>query len=318
MVLPPKPFVVNERQLVVATVRSILTTKPGKAWRKLVAAMVWPTLRFLLNWRRAPDLCLSKEFSNIFRDFSATTRIGELAQGISYAYWHWERGYVWIADFGPWASKLTPSYVGKKSPDFVMFNPVLNDLAVFEAKGSGSPCHKKAMGVALRQCKVAVKHPAFNRGYGSVLTLDSKNLLGFGTLHIRDPDSAAQPSEELQYYVFRRSYASWFDLTGDDELALWCREEFPEAIGAEQHPKRINKRVNATNSPLTQILVLALGLDPERTFFAIDDVVVEAILSFESFQANRESLLFRIRGRAAELQRFEGVIFPDGTYIIQE
>jgi hypothetical protein len=107
-----------------------------------------------------------------------------------------------------------------------MFNTKINDLAVMESKGTGSNCHKAAMGTALRQCKDAVAHPSFSRSYGSVLTLDSTNPAGVGTLHIRDPEGSAELSPELSYYVFRRSFASWFELTGDEELAYWCRQEF--------------------------------------------------------------------------------------------
>lgn len=90
---PAQPFVINERQLVLAIVRSVLTVNSGRESRKYMAVIVKPTLRFLLDWNRAPDLSVSHHFHNVLRDFSATTRIGELAQGVSYAYWKWERGY---------------------------------------------------------------------------------------------------------------------------------------------------------------------------------------------------------------------------------
>lgn len=87
-----------------------------------------------------------------------------------------------------------------------MLNSTISDLTVMESKGTGSNCHKSAMCTALRQSKDAVAHPSFSRSFGSVLTLDSQNPAGVGTLHIRDPEGAAEVSPELSYYVFRRSF----------------------------------------------------------------------------------------------------------------
>ncbi|WP_139559714.1 hypothetical protein [Methylotetracoccus oryzae] len=215
-----------------------------------MAAIVKPTLKFLLDWNRAPDLSVSAHFLNVLRDFSATTRIGELAQGVSYAYWQWERGYHWITDFGPWVEGLHPPYAGTRSPDFVMLNTAINDLAVMESKGTGSNCHKSPMGAALRQCKDAVAHPSFSRSFGSVLTLDSKNPGGVGTLHVRDPEKAAKVPIELSYYVFRRSFASWFELTGDEDMADWCRQEFEVLSDLRQSRRQVSNDKGERGNPL--------------------------------------------------------------------
>jgi hypothetical protein len=282
-----------------------------------MAAIVKPTLRFLLDWNRAPDLSLSGHFLNVLRDFSATTRIGELAQGVSYAYWKWQRGYHWIADFGPWVEGLHPPYAGTKSPDFVMLNPVINDLAVMESKGTGSNCHKSAMGTALRQCKDAAAHPSFSRSYGSVLTLDSKNPSGVGTLHIRDPEGTAELSAELSYYVFRRSFASWFELTGDDKLADWCRQDFTEGSDPRQSRRQIPfDNGEEKGSSLRVITAEALGFDPDRVSFEIDPLFAQALGDFDVFKnsrvelGNRGSNLGNIADRGS-------ITFPDGTLIVE-
>jgi len=313
---PQKPFLVNDRQLVVSIVRSILTVNSGRTSRKYMAAIVKPTLQFLLDWNRAPNLSVSADFFAVLRDFSEKLRIGELAQGVSYAYWKWQRGYTWIADFGPWAAGLTPPYKGKKSPDFIMLNLITNDLAVMESKGTGLNCPKSAMGKALRQCKEAVAHPSFSRGYGSVLTLDSGNPNGVGTLHLRDPYKPAEVTDKLSYYVFRRSFASWFDLTGDDELADWCRQDFREDADPQASVRQIPLRSRNRVSPLRTMTAAALGLDPESASFEIEPLFAQALGDFNVFK-NALSTLGTRRAAIDEVSDRGSIIFPDGTSIVE-
>lgn len=315
-ITPAIPFVVNDRQLVLAMVRSTLTVNSGRASRKYIAAIVKPTLRFLLDWNRAPALRLSPHFLNALRDFSATTRIGELAQGVSYAYWKWHRGYHWITDFGPWVAGLHPPYAGTKSPDFVMLNPATNDLAVMESKGTGSNRHKLAMWAALRQCKDAVAHPSFSRSFGSVLTLDSQNPRGVGTLHIRDPERTADLSAELSYYVFRRSFASWFELAGDENLADWCRQEFKEESDPRQSSRQIPIENGEKGSPLRVITAEALGLDPDRVSFQIDPLFAQALGDFDVF-INSRIELGKHGSSIANIPDWGPIRFPDGTLIVE-
>lgn len=299
----PPPFVFNERQLVIAMVRAILTANPGKPARKLIAAITWPTLRFMLDWSAAPRFELSNVCSLGIRDFSLTSRIGELAQGVSYAYWHWARGYAWIADFAPWAAG------SGMAPDFVMFDARTKDLALMEAKGTGSDCYKSPMYKALRQCKAGLKAGPFVRGYGSVLALDwSKNSTGCGTLHIRDPETSGSPSERTAYAVFRRSYASWFELSGDARMAAWCR-----SVPDDRELYREAPEPYADQSLVTNSVLPSLGFDLRKTRLFIVPAVLEALYSFQ---------IFRQGAWLNELQKISSdknvMRFPDGTVIAQE
>lgn len=314
---PPHPyFVVNDRQLVISMVRSILTVNPGQQSRKSLAEIVWPTLRFMLDWTHAPDLIVSTTFLKLFRDFSRTSKIGELAQGVSYAYWKWQRGYAWITDFGPWTAGLHPPYVGTKSPDFVMLNMTTNDLAVMESKGTGSDCHKKKMGEALRQCRAAIAHPAFARGFGSVLTFDSGNPSTPGQLHIRDPEKRAEITEELRYFIFRRSYASWFDLVGDNDLADWCRQEISDGVGLPITEERIDRASQDWFSPLRFLTAAALGFDPVRTSYELDPLVRAALADFNFFK-RAEWGQFSAQMHEMPPDNHRHIRFPDGTIIIE-
>jgi hypothetical protein len=302
----------NDRQLVVAMVRSLLTTNPGSVSRKYVAAIVWPTLRFLLDWNQTPDLRISPDCPKVLRDFSLTTRIGELAQGVSFAYWKWQRGYAWITDFNPFAKSLLPAYAGSKFPDFVMLNLKCNDLAVMEAKGTGSHCHKKQMTKARRQCRDAESHPAFNRGFGSILTLDVANPSGIGSLHIRDPESRGDHSAGLRHAIFRRSYATWFELAGEEETASWCRKQNIDEK-ASDYPIRDDGRRGASDT-LRKMTAMALGFDPSKVRFTVASEVLEALSSFEVFTGMEwfQHLQQRLLRYGDDDRQ---IIFPDGTVI---
>jgi hypothetical protein len=316
---PIPPFVVNERQLVVELIRSVLTANSGRASRKFMAAIVKPTLQFLLDWSATPNLRVSPHFLKVLRDFSATTRIGELAQGVSCAYWKWGRGYSWIADFGSWAAGLQPPYTGSKSPDFVMLNMDSGDLAVMEAKGTGSHCHKTAMGLALRQCKDAAEHKAFSRGFGSILTLDTANPSNPGTLHVRDPENGTEPTDELRFFVFRRSYASWFELVGDDDLADKLRCEMvngdPDLSISTQ---RIDQGQQVPRGVLRTTTATALGFDPGRTRFGVSPIVSSAFSDFELFKRTDWQELRKHSSQISPPGGPTSIYFPDGTWISED
>lgn len=309
----PSDFVLNDRQLVVAMVRSILTVNSGKSTRKYMAAIVRPTLQFLLEWKSAPKLRISDSFNSFVRDFSVTTRIGELAQGISYAFWMWERGYSWISDFGPWARTMLPPYAAKKSPDYVMFNPTTGDVALMEAKGTQSAAHQSPMRNALNQCKEALPHVFAARGYGSVLTLDTKNVAGLGKLHIRDPDRKFVANDEMRHFLFRRSYASWFDLLGKDDLTSICRQHVRTHLGDIQDAIVYGQE---GGSVLCTITSMALGLNPARARYSINPEIWLALNDIEAFQ-KFDWLQFSERIKTLA-NRGQGIYFPDGTSIVED
>jgi hypothetical protein len=272
----------------------------------------------MIDWSRVPYLRVSTDFLTGLRDFSVTGRIGELAQGVSYAYWKWSQGYSWISDFGPWASKLVPPYSGKKSPDFVMVNLVTSKVAIMEAKGTQSSDHSSPMNAALRQCKAALaeKIPV-THGFGSVLTLDTA-AGGVGRLHIRDPEVVAEISDEMRHDLFRRSYASWFDLVGDDEQAALCRgiSKNIDRSSLKNDPAISKDDFQRSVNPLRDITSAAIGFDPSRTKFQIDPEVRMAIGNFNNFKSI-DWKQFAERMRSPGDLNKKLIRFPDGTSITE-
>lgn len=320
-VINVNPFVFNDRQLVVAMVRSILTVNAPRPARNYMAGIVRPTLRFMLDWGRVPALSVDPAFRRSLRDFSVTMRVGELAQGVSYAFWKWSAGYTLISDFQGWALRF-PTYVaGGKEPDFAMFNPLTGAITLMEAKGTSSNDHRPQMTKAIAQCRHGLTLVPAGRGWGSVLTLDSKTPAGQGMLHIRDPGDEIKPPLEDRFRLFRRSYASWFDLTGDTARSANLRGD---GIRYRKRPSQAGATLSVPEfepsapkprklDPLASETASALGFDPASTVFRLDPQIEAALDDINAF----EKLDWKKLHARAVADRDNVIVFPDGTAIAQ-
>ena len=199
--------------------RSLLTYNPARPARRFASAIVPPTLRFMLRWQNGP-MSLNAVFRGALRDFSSTNRIGELSQGVAYAYWR-QNGYRVVADYVGLVASLGHPHGGGASPDYVMCNPTTGDVALMEVKGTTRQSHWSGMYAAQRQCDAALPNGFANRGFSCVLMLNRNG--GGSSFHYRDPEVGTKVSNRLRHEMFRRSYASWFELSGDADLARWCR-----------------------------------------------------------------------------------------------
>lgn len=183
-----------------------------------------------------------------------------------------------------------------------------------EAKGAGGHDHKGAMSTALRQCGAALANNQFHRGYGSVLTLDRKAVsTGRAELHIRDPEVDSEVSEWTAYEVFRRSYASWFDLAGAPGMAAWCRRyvrDSGETVATYDvaFPDRVQQE-DSIGRAVSDSVLPALGFDRSRTEFSVEPAVLLALGDFNVFK--KREWLSAIRPGLEE----DRISFPDGTII---
>jgi hypothetical protein len=315
--VPRTPFPVNDQQLVVCIARSILTGRATRSSRRFMAAIVRPTLDFMLDWASAPALKLRHDFGKTVKDFSAKSSVGELAQGICYAYWMIGRGYIWVTDFDSWAvdtGVTIPS--SSKRPDYVMFDPASGETVLMEAKGTSSGDHKKAMGEALRQCRAVLEGVYADKGFGCALTLDVDSATGRGCLHLRDPEGVTEGSDRTNYLIFRSSYSSWFEISGDRERAAYFRNA--KTIGVNrQIPNQTNDFKKADRGdPLRSAIARALGINPERARFRVDEEVWDALHSEGVYsKMDLGGLASRLKEKGK--RDSNAVIFPDGTIISQ-
>lgn len=157
------------------------------------------------------------------RDFSLTSRVGEFAQGISYAYWAFDRR-AHLADFDEWNAATYPGVLLRAQPDFVIAPLGTNNLLVVEAKGTTSHSPKNQMRRALGQAKDAQHHPAITECYSTVLTFATALGLPARVL-VQDPMAEGEASLEDRWEVFRLHYAGWYEMACHYERALELRRE---------------------------------------------------------------------------------------------
>lgn len=154
------------------------------------------------------------------RDFSKSTRIGELAQGINYLFIQ-KKGYPFIVDYKHFCDVSGIMYSGK-SPDFVIMNGGFNKIGLLESKGEASLTNtvQRKLKMAINQLKGAniklkidVHIPCCARFERNDSTDNSS--INYKEIQIRNSNKTISDEEKLK--LIRMHYASWFSLVGDFE-----------------------------------------------------------------------------------------------------
>lgn len=172
-----------------------------------------------------PNARLNSSRINLLRDFSRTSRIGEIAQGLTYLYLRKQQGCSIINDYKFFClSNNIYIPANTSTPDFVAQNSMLTtDVCLAESKGTetiSSKSIKEKLAESMSQCTIgeAILH---GEGTYNVIkklgfcfelsdeldTIDSK-------LHFVDPENP--PKQSLENYMpLRLHYATWFYMVGD-------------------------------------------------------------------------------------------------------
>jgi hypothetical protein len=164
------------------------------------------------------------------RDFSKTTRIGELAQGVNALFVQDRLNYPYVIDFHYFHEKVygTPYGVGS-TPDFVVLNNDLRKVGLFESKGEGAVTStitgiNGKLNDALTQLEV-ITNPCAEELIPICARFeqnndDEKNSSIHYSIITR---TCVQPTPPLR--ILRMHYASWFYLIGDFTRATQLLEE---------------------------------------------------------------------------------------------
>lgn len=291
-------FQISKKRLIVSTVRAMLSSRAPWAVRNYLAASVLPAFHFFVDDTHPPDFRVSNIRLSYLRDFSLTSRIGEFAQGISYAYWAFGVK-AHLCDFVEWSNAKYPGEPLPTRPDFLVAPFSGSQLFVMEAKGTLAHEPTDQMRKAIRQAKGMSSHPALTNAYGTVVTFDAAMGLA-ARIHIKDPTFEGSPTESDLWEAFRQHYASWYELAGDFERASWLRGEVR------------GDRVDRVQSDFVRRSTLqALGM--EGAEFQLDERIEEALESREVHADGqwREVMASWDSGRLANNQ----LDFPDGTAI---
>lgn len=291
-------FSVSEQHLIVYIVRAMLTHRAHSAARHYLSASMALTLDFMLDRTRAPAFAIDMVRLGSLRDFSVTGRVGELAQGIAYAFVAHATGSV-LCDFVDWSKANYPSHILSKKPDFAVLSMIHNRVDVMEAKGTLKRIYRRPMKEAIEQAKLT-GHPGVTNGFGVAVAFDAYSTQR-ASMHIQDPEGQEQASESAMHDAFKRSYASWYDLAGNTRVAAWCRSEMFGGV---------------ENDPRLRLFVLRmLGL-PEHSQFVVMPDIEEAIFSEDVFRT-RSFNQFRYPVEPT-IEHGPHIRFPDGTAIIVE
>lgn len=165
-------------------------------------------------------LTLNKENENLLRDFSKTTRVGELAQGINYFYFKKYKNVATIYDYKFFCEKKKCKTKGK-SPDYVL---VYNDgtIGLMESKGITKADPSYSIQSGKEQCinGQSVLKKYVKNGFVSAVNFatSSKRMTRTTRLYIVDPNTDNTHIESNMDEHIRYEYSKLFHYIGEKEI----------------------------------------------------------------------------------------------------
>tara|TARA_R110002050_G_scaffold158249_1_gene287509 strand:+ start:6199 stop:7353 length:1155 start_codon:yes stop_codon:yes gene_type:complete len=175
-------------------------------------------------------LLLSESRYQRLRDFSRTTRIGEMAQGLNVHFCGSRLNFPFIIDFdlakNHILSQLNIQNSGK-SPDFLVINQSLDKIGLLESKGTmGGVVSGKSgyLSGAMEQID-AVENPCFDYNIPICIKFENNNDVSdpfnIPTNKVSSVNYSVLENEcadpKVLTRLFKLHYASWFYLVGDFE-----------------------------------------------------------------------------------------------------
>lgn len=175
---------------------------------------------------KGSKLALRDGFRNKYRDFSKTSRTGELAQAINYIFAQEKLGYKFVLDYEEFISATkTPTKKTGAAPDYVLFGKNSKNLAVLESKGSSASAKLPLATIRSRlfsamnsQCGDGVRHLQKNghlvsHSYASLVELVESSDVGESIIHFADPDYDEFDNVDYSKAV-KSHYSRWLSFIG--------------------------------------------------------------------------------------------------------
>lgn len=169
------------------------------------------------------NLTLSESRYKRLRDFSKSTRIGEMAQGINTFFVVDRLGFPYFIDYDLAKEKTSIGFKNKsKSPDFVILNSSLSKIGLYESKGNMNGTPSKDLKSALTQINHVYNPPCID--YKVPVCTRFQNNNDFSMKKPRKPRKSSinyalietDCSDPKDYTTLKKlHYASWFYLVGD-------------------------------------------------------------------------------------------------------
>lgn len=187
---------------------------------------------------RFSDFRLNSNSLNRYRDFSKTTRTGEIAQGVSFLFAQKVLQKRVVIDFKLFFEKLNQQIEGNVStPDYIIADNIYGGVELMESKG-GIQMHpnyiKSRLIRANNQCRSgesvinALLGWRVNSSFSCCTSFENENSTLGTKIHYTDPPYRNNKDADL-LRLFRFHYAAWFLLAGDFKNAkLLLTDNAPE------------------------------------------------------------------------------------------
>mgnify|MGYP000902748737 CR=1 FL=1 len=242
---------ISDHELSWALARTVLGYSISLPNRARFAAIMQSVLDLMVEPVSGP-LALIADYQQVFRDFSGTSRVGELGQALAYHHFATASPFTHIADFVGWVESRGGDVKGESTPDFILLNAASSrrPVGLLEAKGSVNPQAKSARldrgkeqgengRAILRRVSPSIRVRHILAGFTQFAIRGQTR--GPTTLHLMDPEGR-QPdlSDAVLARLVRASYASFFSSLGHRETARVLQSgepiQFQPELELAKHP----------------------------------------------------------------------------------
>lgn len=202
-------------------------------WGDFIASLL--SLNSIID-RIEPNVRLKQSRLLYLRDFSKTTRIGEIAQGLTHLYLRKKEGYPFINDYEHFCSLSGISIPHKSStPDFVAQKKELEaNVCLAESKGTlseSSKSIKTKLAKAMSQCvsgeNILHSQSTFKviQKLGFCFELSNEKEQLNSRLHFVDPEEPPE-NKATSSFPLRMHYATWLYMVGQfDNVERLLKEQ---------------------------------------------------------------------------------------------
>ncbi|MBT2771061.1 hypothetical protein J7J47_02300 [Halomonas sp. ISL-60] len=260
------------------------------------------------------SICLKNGFRDKYRDFSRSSRTGELGQAINYIFSQEFLGYKYVFDFDEFLSVY--SIASKKSggtPDYVLLGKKNKNVSVLESKGSSAlkeltrPELRSRLQKAMdNQCLSGVVYLQKNKvkvsnSYASVVEFSETTESRDSFIHFADPEYD-EFKEQSYSEALKNFYTRWIAfLLGrqDNDSVDIGKIKLSEYFDVREYQGEQYYVQNKSYSNLNLIVPV---------FYGISSRVFNHIL------AEEYDYLYYLEMKALSLENVE--IFSDGTIAI--
>lgn len=211
-------------KLCLCTAKSIITRT--SIYRREVVAFArsyFVTIPFLIA-EKDGFIALNYDNKGILRDFSKTSRLGELAQGLNYYFALDNLNACGIQDFDIyWDENVNQKYSGRK-PDYVLIYQDGN-IGLLESKGTGKANPSSSILSGNKQCEDGKKNlntfeECIKNAYVSAVSFGTSSKSSqntrYSTLYCVGSSNNDFDTVEEKLAILGE-YAKWFYLAGDEE-----------------------------------------------------------------------------------------------------